>query len=1104
MMNQNNEGYSLERLEVYNWGTFDKGIHKIEPACSTALLTGKNGSGKSTLVDALLTLLVPNRKRTYNQASGDKRKERDEKSYVRGAFNRLRDSGVQYLREGNSYYTVLLAVFHNPTTTKPYVTIAQVFWYTDTLNKFYVIAPKPLSIAENFTVSGSVTTLKKSLRQLGVEVHDQFNEYSASFRKLLHLRSEKALEIFSQTVSIKEIGSLNHFIREHMLEKTDAEDQIQKLRDNFHNLTTAHEALVKAERQQVLLTPIIQEGDKFDQLTKQIEETEAAIAAIPHYFTFQRGELLRKALSDLQRDLAISRLELDKAQTIYNELDDKRVELRLAIERDETGQLLARLRENAVRLQREIRDREGQALKYDKLATKIGLQLYKDTANFYTNRQYIETELPRLEKEIDRIGKQRDKLLIEIDPLRGVIKELEADIESLRQRRSQIPRQNLDIRRDVAHALGIEDDELPFVGELVRVRDQAQEWEGAIERVLHSFGLNMLVPEQHYKRLSQYVNKKHLSGRLIYRRINPNTPNSKSRPSENTLYYKIDVKTDSQYAEWLRAEIISGFNYVCTEILDDFHHERRAITINGQVKHDTNRYEKDDRHDIHDHGRYVLGWDNAGKLTALIKQRDELLTKGKLLHTRQKQSEQELQQIAQQQDLLKDFMRFEDFTALDWQAKQTELNENTNQKEELESSSNQFQQLQIQLKTIEQQHREASNNRDRYNLLVEQSNQQIRRFERDTSEIEKHLRLNPLDQWEPQGQIVHREVERARVEVTLENINDIKDQVRDTLSRRASNYNGQRNGVAQSLERQIAQFRMEYRVETENIGSGLGAIPELRSLLEYIVQEDLPRHRTRFKEMLNKKVLDNIEAFQSELETQVEDYKDVINQLNTSLAEIPYEASAHIQLQAETSSDVEISDFRSELRACFDNALSGTSASNEQAFERVSKLITRFEKEERWTNKVTDVRNWLNFAAIEYWNSDGSQKRYHSDSSGMSGGQKAKLAYTILASAVAYQYGTNIGTKPEQTFRFVVVDEAFSKVDDNNARYAMELFGGLGLQLLVVTPMDKVPVVEPYAGAYHLVLNTEEGNNSSVYNLTVEQFHQLHEQFDANTRVAGD
>ncbi|TAD99461.1 MAG: ATP-binding cassette domain-containing protein, partial [Oscillatoriales cyanobacterium] len=104
-------GYRLHRLEVLNWGTFKQGT--IAPCGQTSLLTGANGSGKSTLVDALLTLLVPNGKRNYNLASGSGKRERDEKTYVLGAYSTIKaeddhKSKPQYLRTKDDY-SVLLA-----------------------------------------------------------------------------------------------------------------------------------------------------------------------------------------------------------------------------------------------------------------------------------------------------------------------------------------------------------------------------------------------------------------------------------------------------------------------------------------------------------------------------------------------------------------------------------------------------------------------------------------------------------------------------------------------------------------------------------------------------------------------------------------------------------------------------------------------------------------------------------------------------------------------------------------------------------------------------------------------------------------------------------
>src|SRR5579864_5285768 len=112
-------GFRLQRLEVRNWGTFHDKVHVLDPAGQTALLIGENGSGKSTLVDALLTLLVPKMKRNYNlSAGGAKKKERDEKTYVLGAYGSQSESDesraqIKFLRKPGGSPSILLATFTN-------------------------------------------------------------------------------------------------------------------------------------------------------------------------------------------------------------------------------------------------------------------------------------------------------------------------------------------------------------------------------------------------------------------------------------------------------------------------------------------------------------------------------------------------------------------------------------------------------------------------------------------------------------------------------------------------------------------------------------------------------------------------------------------------------------------------------------------------------------------------------------------------------------------------------------------------------------------------------------------------------------------------------
>ena len=69
-------GFRLQRLEVFNWGTFDGRVWTVRLGGKNSLLTGDIGSGKSTLVDAVTTLLVPSHRVAYNKAAGADSRER--------------------------------------------------------------------------------------------------------------------------------------------------------------------------------------------------------------------------------------------------------------------------------------------------------------------------------------------------------------------------------------------------------------------------------------------------------------------------------------------------------------------------------------------------------------------------------------------------------------------------------------------------------------------------------------------------------------------------------------------------------------------------------------------------------------------------------------------------------------------------------------------------------------------------------------------------------------------------------------------------------------------------------------------------------------------
>ena len=78
----------------------------------------------------------------------------------------------------------------------------------------------------------------------------------------------------------------------------------------------------------------------------------------------------------------------------------------------------------------------------------------------------------------------------------------------------------------------------------------------------------------------------------------------------------------------------------------------------------------------------------------------------------------------------------------------------------------------------------------------------------------------------------------------------------------------------------------------------------------------------------------------------------------------------------------------------------------------------------------------------------------------------------------------------------MVIDEAFSRGSEASTRYALSLFTRLGLQLLIVTPLQKIHVIEPHVSAVGFVDNPN-GNYSRLMSLTITEFRRQVERVGA-------
>lgn len=317
------------------------------------------------------------------------------------------------------------------------------------------------------------------------------------------------------------------------------------------------------------------------------------------------------------------------------------------------------------------------------------------------------------------------------------------------------------------------------------------------------------------------------------------------------------------------------------------------------------------------------------------------------------------------------------------------------------------------------------------------------------------------------------------------------------LHRRIERLSGQLNGYGLNLGQHMLEVLRRWPELHADMDANVEARADFLAFRDRVATDDLPRFESEFKDQLNRNAIQELAGFNNWLNRQAAAIDERIDRINRALGAVPYNPGRFIRLEKEPTTNQDVAQFRSDLRNLTNDmlAVDGDQYS-EQRFLDVKRIIERFrgregyaESDKNWTRRVTDVRSWFVFSASERDVDTDIEWEHYSDSDGKSGGQKEKLAYTILAASLAYQFGLEWGVEKSRDFRFAVIDEAFGRGSDVSTRYALDLFAMLGLQLLIVTPLQKVHVIEPYVKSIGIVDNPT-GTSSRLQTMTIEEYRK--------------
>ena len=633
--------------------------------------------------------------------------------------------------------------------------------------------------------------------------------------------------------------------------------------------------------------------------------------------------------------------------------------------------------------------------------------------------------------------------------------------------------------------------------------------------MLRGFALSLLVPQDRYDAVARWVNSRRLTYRghdgspvgakLIYERVaTRRLPLQRQSNDELVLADCLEAK-DGPFREYLLDQLTRRADFRCVDTLDAFRAERRAVTRQGQVR-SGDRHEKDDRTRVDDPRSWVLGWANERKIAALQAELGDLVAALDVANAELETADEARANLQGRQSALSRLADYNSWADLDHAEADERAAEFDSERARLEAGSSRLEEITQSLERNARRADEVKRTIDDLTGRLATLAADAKRASRDKADDDEFVAGQPPIELEAARFSYDALNARLGTGVPRKASDWIRagDVLSDDLHKRIERLTRELGGYGQSLGQYMGEVLRRWPELHSDMDQSVDARGDFIAFHERVATDDLPRHEAEFKRLLNTETIRELAQFNNWLRRQAEVIDARIDRINDALGAIPYNPGRYIKLEKERTDNQDVQSFRLELRKATDDTLSvDDDHYSEQRFLDVKRIIERFrgrdgyaDADKAWTRRVTDVRNWFVFSASERDLENDEEWEHYSDSDGKSGGQKEKLAYTILAASLAYQFGLEWGVEKSKDFRFAVIDEAFGRGSDVSTRYALELFAKLDLQLLIVTPLQKVHVIEPFVKAIGFVDNPS-GTYSRLQTLTIEEYRERRDRATA-------
>ena len=1087
-------------MQLVNWGGFG-GLTQVPLGGDATMISGASGVGKSTILDAYTALMMPSDTK-FNGASNDAVAgrargigQRNLLSYLRGAVDvvddprtgrpvekLLRGKGADtwgavamtFVNDLGGRFTALRTYYVPRRATRSSDVAMQLVTHEGALD----LATLEVAVPERF----HATTLKKLFP--GVRVHRTYAEFAAVLHARLGIGANgdgaKALRLLARIQAGNQVRSVDELYKDMVLERPATYAAADRAIEHFDDLDAAYAAMRTEEQKLRLLDPITALHERREAAASRLEELDAfgvtAAGDTPLRLWLLRHHLrLLTAATERNRHgrgQAVEQLGAVRAEETRGTADlEAAKEAHRAAGGGDLQALAAQVEHEQVR-------REQRAARLGELEERVypivGLteedapdleSALESPAAFALLQESARERLAAAQAEQAALREQRDEVLRRLHPLKDRQAELRRERESLEQRAGRVPVHLHEMRALLAEASGLGLEELPFVAELIDLAPEESRWRTAVETVLGATARTLLVPAHRLAAFSRAIDAVRLPGRVTFQGAELDLPEAGPQDPERVAGKLLHQA--SPFRGWVQRHLAEASrNALCVPDAAGLEGPGLRVTPAGQTRHgQRGTHGRTDQ-------RNIIGFSNEEAIAEIEEQlgavEQQLVEVDAALAELDRRGRVgELRRQAHDAIAL---VRFDDVDVVGSDRRIAELEQ---RRADILTADDRLQALQTQIDELTRQ-LEATRSR-RFGLEQEQRRLDAEHLELVDSE---DLVQDRLEAMERSGRAVltpaQDEALRAELTAAVEPA-DPDDLERFTehsqrLAGRLRDAVADADAEIRRVEDELAGiFRMyKFQWDSPNLGATADSYADYARILEEIRGTGLAGRRSEWRRRLTEWSGQDLVPLVGAMAASVEEIEDRLEPINAILRRLEFGATGdRLRIRLRRLAPAHVQVFMRDLRALSAGSTAELAEADlEQRFEQLSRFMAQLRTPAQGGEALTDrdrlldVRRHVEISAERYDHLTGELRATYRTLGEKSGGESQELVAFIVGSALRFRLGDEMRSRPR--FAPVFLDEGFVKADSEFAGRAVQAWRGLGFQLVVGVPLDKVTGLEPH------------------------------------------